>query len=205
MLTITRIGGSLLTAAGGAKGFRWIQPPRTRERPNISGRTRGKVSEPTSKPKFVRHAQTNFSENTPTPQFKLDIRNEPIQEEDGDAYEAIAHVANTLRLVSLAAREPLRRTLNFPSKQHPIGKELSVVEETLGTQSLCPHHNLRRLPPQIPLHLPPLSNKPGLQHSLQRTTLARTRNRSALPAPLAASLALPQNTLISTNRASTHL
>ena len=34
------------------------------------------------------------------PQFKLDIRNDPIQEEDGDAETALAHVANTLRAVS---------------------------------------------------------------------------------------------------------
>ena len=35
------------------------------------------------------------------PQFKLDIRNEPIQEEDGDAQTAMSKVANTLRAVSL--------------------------------------------------------------------------------------------------------
>ena len=36
---------------------------------------------------------------TPTPQFKVDIRNAPIQEEDGDAETALANVANTLRAV----------------------------------------------------------------------------------------------------------
>lgn len=35
------------------------------------------------------------------PQFKLDIRNEPIHEEDGDAQSALSNVANTLRAVSV--------------------------------------------------------------------------------------------------------
>lgn len=39
------------------------------------------------------------SESIP-PQFKVDIRNAPIQEEDsGEAESAIANVANTLRMV----------------------------------------------------------------------------------------------------------
>jgi len=38
-------------------------------------------------------------ENNLTPQFKLDIKNAPIQEEDGDANAAIANMANTLRAV----------------------------------------------------------------------------------------------------------
>ena len=33
------------------------------------------------------------------PQFKLDIRNQPIQEEDGDAQKALSNMANTLRAV----------------------------------------------------------------------------------------------------------
>ena len=37
-----------------------------------------------------------------TPQFKLDIRNEPIQEEDVDAKAALNNVANTLRAVSIS-------------------------------------------------------------------------------------------------------
>jgi hypothetical protein len=38
-------------------------------------------------------------ENNSAPQFKLDIKNAPIQEEDGDANAAIANMANTLRAV----------------------------------------------------------------------------------------------------------
>lgn len=40
-------------------------------------------------------------ETNPAPQFKLDIRNAPIQEEDGDADAALANMANTLRAVRI--------------------------------------------------------------------------------------------------------
>jgi hypothetical protein len=36
----------------------------------------------------------------PPPQFKLDIKNAPIQEEEGDVNAALADMANTLRAVS---------------------------------------------------------------------------------------------------------
>lgn len=36
------------------------------------------------------------------PHFKLDIRSEPIQEEDSDAKSALSNVANTLRAVSIS-------------------------------------------------------------------------------------------------------
>ena len=38
-------------------------------------------------------------------QFKLNIKNEPIQEEDGDAQAALSNVANTLRAVSPPKRQ----------------------------------------------------------------------------------------------------
>lgn len=40
------------------------------------------------------------NESNHAPQFKLDIRNAPIQEEEGDVDAALANVANTLRAVS---------------------------------------------------------------------------------------------------------
>jgi hypothetical protein len=46
---------------------------------------------------LIRHRLPN--ESNPQPQFKLDIRNAPIQEEDGDADAALANMANTLRAV----------------------------------------------------------------------------------------------------------
>jgi hypothetical protein len=39
------------------------------------------------------------AESNTTPQFKLDIRNAPIEEEDGDANAAMASMVNTLRAV----------------------------------------------------------------------------------------------------------
>jgi hypothetical protein len=39
------------------------------------------------------------SEFNPPPQFKLDIKNAPIQEEEGDVNAALADMANTLRAV----------------------------------------------------------------------------------------------------------
>ncbi|KAI9683383.1 MAG: hypothetical protein M1829_005455 [Trizodia sp. TS-e1964] len=53
-----------------------------------------------------RAEQEAASETPPPPQFKLDIRNDPIQEEDGDADAALANVANTLR----AQATPLRKS-----------------------------------------------------------------------------------------------
>ena len=40
------------------------------------------------------------NEGNQAPQFKLDIKNAPIQEEDGDADAATANLVNTLRAVS---------------------------------------------------------------------------------------------------------
>lgn len=48
---------------------------------------------------------TNISaqpEGSAPPQFKLDIRNAPIQEEDGDADAATANLVNTLRAVRIS-------------------------------------------------------------------------------------------------------
>lgn len=46
------------------------------------------------------------------PHFKLDIRSEPIQEEDSDAQSALSNVANTLRAVStsLSTNSPISRS-----------------------------------------------------------------------------------------------
>ena len=42
---------------------------------------------------------THWSSESDQPQFKLDIKSEPIHEEDGDAQAALSSVANTLRAV----------------------------------------------------------------------------------------------------------
>lgn len=49
------------------------------------------------------------------PHFKLDIRSEPIQEEDSDAQSALSNVANTLRAVSvsLSTNPPIFRSYAY--------------------------------------------------------------------------------------------
>ncbi|KAI9783938.1 MAG: hypothetical protein M1839_002883 [Geoglossum umbratile] len=81
----------------------------------------------------ISQAEQEANENAPAPQFKLDIRNDPIQEEDGDANEALANVANTLRLQAapnrkgtVRGRRDVRNTIFVPSPQSP---------ETPGTDS----------------------------------------------------------------------
>jgi hypothetical protein len=53
-------------------------------------------------------AQQEAANEGDQPQFKLDIKNEPIREEDADAQAALSNVANTLRSSSLAT--PSRKT-----------------------------------------------------------------------------------------------
>jgi hypothetical protein len=45
------------------------------------------------------HKDSSAIDINPAPQFKLDIKNAPIQEEDGDPNAAMADMANTLRAV----------------------------------------------------------------------------------------------------------
>ncbi|KAF2495726.1 hypothetical protein BU16DRAFT_527494 [Lophium mytilinum] len=70
-----------------------------------------------------------------TPQFKVDIRNAPIQEEDGDADAALANVANTLRAQAIPARKTgtvrgrrdVRNTIFIPNPPTP---ELTSIGES---------------------------------------------------------------------------
>lgn len=47
---------------------------------------------------MTNHSRGGTELNAP-PQFKLDIKNAPIQEEEGDVNAAMADMANTLRAV----------------------------------------------------------------------------------------------------------
>ncbi|KAF2649562.1 hypothetical protein K491DRAFT_610507 [Lophiostoma macrostomum CBS 122681] len=76
------------------------------------------------------------SEINSTPQFKLDIRNAPIQEEDGDADAALANMASTLRAQAapparrsntLRGRRDVRNTIFVPN---PATPELTSIGET---------------------------------------------------------------------------
>ncbi|KAF2007697.1 hypothetical protein P154DRAFT_558108 [Amniculicola lignicola CBS 123094] len=82
-----------------------------------------------------REASLLADETSPPPQFKLDIKNAPIQEEDGDANAAMANMANTLRAQAIPARRSgtlrgrrdVRNTIFVPN---PATPELTSIGET---------------------------------------------------------------------------
>ncbi|CAN9472886.1 unnamed protein product [Alternaria alternata] len=81
-----------------------------------------------------REAGLAQNEGNPPPQFKLDIRNAPIQEEDGDADAATANLVNTLRAQAaqpkrsstLRGRRDVRNTIFVPN---PATPELQSIGE----------------------------------------------------------------------------
>ncbi|MCJ1260817.1 hypothetical protein MMC22_000680 [Lobaria immixta] len=60
----------------------------------------------------ISRAQQEAGSTESEPQFKLDIRNEPIHEEDLDAQSALSNVANTLRAQAQQVATPRKPTLN---------------------------------------------------------------------------------------------
>ncbi|KAF2735378.1 hypothetical protein EJ04DRAFT_464859 [Polyplosphaeria fusca] len=83
-----------------------------------------------------REAGLAANEISPAPQFKLDIRNAPIQEEEADADAALANMANTLRAQAaptkrsntLRGRRDVRNTIFVPN---PATPELTSIGETV--------------------------------------------------------------------------
>lgn len=72
------------------------------------------------------------------PQFKLDIKNAPIQEEEGDVNAALADMANTLRAVRSHDRfVSIKLTVHSKLRQ-PDAPEHYVVDEMSAIQFLCP-------------------------------------------------------------------
>lgn len=79
-------------------------------------------------------AQFEAAADSDQPQFKLDIRNEPIQEQDADAEAALSNVANTLRSTQLSppgrkvgtvrGRRDVRNTIYVPP---PTDSSLGVT------------------------------------------------------------------------------
>ncbi|EMD95363.1 hypothetical protein COCC4DRAFT_178974 [Bipolaris maydis ATCC 48331] len=82
-------------------------------------------------------------EGNPPPQFKLDIRNAPIQEEDGDADAATANLVNTLRAQAaqpkrsstLRGRRDVRNTIFVPSPATPELQSIGEVPPLSGGDS----------------------------------------------------------------------
>ncbi|OAG11494.1 uncharacterized protein CC84DRAFT_1159018 [Paraphaeosphaeria sporulosa] len=90
----------------------------------------------------------------PPPQFKLDIKNAPIQEEEGDVNAAMADMANTLRAQAvpprrsgtLRGRRDVRNTIFVPN---PATPELTSIGEMPPVPSAS-SENTTFPPPAVP-------------------------------------------------------
>lgn len=87
----------------------------------------------------------NAVDENDQPQFKLDIKNEPIREEDADAQAALSSVANTLRSSTLAT--PSRRAGTVRGRREvrhtifvPTPTDISEVK-TENTAPLSPEQS----------------------------------------------------------------
>ncbi|KAH8725525.1 Muniscin C-terminal mu homology domain-containing protein [Phaeosphaeriaceae sp. PMI808] len=97
-------------------------------------------------------------ESNPAPQFKLDIRNAPIQEEEGDADAAMANMVNTLRAQAappkrsstLRGRRDVRNTIFVPN---PAAPEL----QSIGEAPPLPSGGSGSTEPRFPTPIPPAS------------------------------------------------
>lgn len=104
----------------------------------------------------AREAGFASSEISPPPQFKLDIKNAPIEEEQGDVNAAMADMANTLRAQAaparrsgtLRGRRDVRNTIFVPNPATPeltsIGEIPPIPSASSDTASFPPP----AIPPQ---------------------------------------------------------
>ena len=79
----------------------------------------------------ISQAQQEAAQEDDQPQFKLDIRKEPIPEQDADAQAALSNVANTLRSAQIATpnrkvgtvrgRRDVRNTIYVPPSDSSLG------------------------------------------------------------------------------------
>lgn len=106
-----------------------------------------------------REAGFTQAESNPTPQFKLDIRNAPIQEEEGDADAAMANMVNTLRAQAappkrastLRGRRDVRNTIFVPN---PATPELQSIGDAPPLPSAGSGSTAPSLPAAAPLAQP---------------------------------------------------
>lgn len=82
----------------------------------------------------ISQAEQDAANEAREQQFKLDIRNEPIKEEDADAQAALSNVANTLRLGTSSMATPNRKAGTIRGRRDvrntvylPIGGSLDVL------------------------------------------------------------------------------
>ncbi|KZF25203.1 hypothetical protein L228DRAFT_280460 [Xylona heveae TC161] len=166
----------------------------------------------------ISQAEQEAASENAAPQFKLDIRNDPIQEEDGDAESALANVANTLRAQAapnrkagtLRGRRDVRNTIFVPSPtsaeqssnespglpQSPfrIGRTATLLSEdhaNSDTLSVHSSRSMNSLASSAVKH--PELHQPGLNSSLIETISAWFQHGQISKAVMIGELALAFN------------
>ena len=94
------------------------------------------------------------------PQFKLDIRNQPIQEEDSDAAKALSDTANILRAVRCYRSPSLSHTDLFAQQAQPPQRKLGTTRGRRDVRNtiFVPNPSSENLPVGDPgIGLPPIS------------------------------------------------
>jgi F-BAR domain only protein len=148
----------------------------------------------------ISQAQQEAANETDQPQFKLDIKNEPIREEDADAQAALSNVANTLRSSTLTTpsrkagtvrgRRDVRNTIYVPAPEvsendvapslgQNVGSNRTSAIATLNTeQSLSDTQSIRSAHSltggSVVKH--PDMHQPGLNSSIVETVSALFEN-----------------------------
>lgn len=156
---------------------------------------------PTASNDPISQAQQEAVNETDQPQFKLDIKNEPIREEDAaDAQAALSNVANTLRSATLTTpsrkggtvrgRRDVRNTIYvpapeasendmFPSPGQNLGSNRATALATLNTEhSISDTQSIRSarsLTGSLVVKHPDM-HQPGLNSSIVETVSAVFEN-----------------------------
>ncbi|PVI00492.1 hypothetical protein DM02DRAFT_614252 [Periconia macrospinosa] len=103
-----------------------------------------------------REAGFSSMEGNAPPQFKLDIKNAPIQEEDGDPNAAMADMANTLRAQAapprrsgtLRGRRDVRNTIFVPNPATPELTSIGELPPIPSGSSAAASFTTPAIPPQ---------------------------------------------------------
>ncbi|MCJ1479761.1 hypothetical protein MMC13_008447 [Lambiella insularis] len=165
----------------------------------------------------VTRAQQEALAESELPQFKLDIKSEPIREEDGDAKAAMSNVANTLRAQAhvlppqrkagtLRGRRDVRNTIFVPNPPTPESQPIpdsglapmtplnmpragSVPQD--DTRSIRSSHSLSSASQSAVKH--PEMHLPGLNASIVETVSAWFMDGQVTKAIVTGEVALAHN------------
>ncbi|KAI9815627.1 MAG: hypothetical protein M1832_005258 [Thelocarpon impressellum] len=172
---------------------------------------------PPSASDAISQAEQEAATENAQPQFKLDIRSDPIHEEDGDAETALANVASTLRAQAaptrktgtIRGRRDVRNTIFIPSGQAAtvldqeqpaphsppkLGRAATLQSEDAvasDTQSIRSSRSLSSLVSNVVKH--PDMHEPGLNSSIVETVSAWFENGRVNKAVVIGELALAYN------------